>query len=147
MQNFDWRRIGLAGILGLASFGFGYLILRFLRRKFSNSKKPAITPPTNVYETDQLVNQYMAFHYAKEEKYFKYDFGPKDHLEFPLRCAKLCAEHMTVRNRWYPVYERNVFVHTPVYCTEYNIKCGKWSWLKRSCLRYMITKYNSWLFY
>lgn len=113
MQSFDWRRIGLAGILGLASFGFGYLILKFLRRKFSKlSKKPAITPPANVYETDKVVNQYMAFHYATEDKYFKYDFGPKDHLEFPSRCAKLCIEHMTVRNRCYPVYD---FVCTTVY--------------------------------
>ena len=105
MQNFDWRRIGLAGFLGLASFGFGYLILKFLKQRFSRvPKKPAITPPGNVYETDKLVNQYMAFHYANEEKYFKYDFGLKDHLEFPSRCAKLCVEHMTVRNRCYPVY-------------------------------------------
>lgn len=88
----DWRRIGLAGILGLASFGFGYIILKLCRKKFR--KKSAITP-SNAYETDQLVNQYMAFHYATEEKYLKYDLGPKDNLDFPLRCAKLCMEHMT----------------------------------------------------
>ena len=115
MQSFDWRRIGLAGILGLASFGFGYLIIKFLRQKLSKiSRKPAITPPSNVYETDKLVNQYMAFHYAKEEKYFRYDFGPKDHLGFPKRCANLCVEHMTVRNRCYPVYNLgslNTYMH------------------------------------
>ena len=96
----DWRRIGLAGILGLASFGFGYIILKLFRKKFR--KKPTITP-SNVYETDQLVNQYMAFHYATEEKYLKYDLGSKDNLDFPLRCAKLCMEHMTVRNQCYPI--------------------------------------------
>lgn len=67
------------------------------------SQQPAVTPDPprsnavdNVYETDRIVNQYMAFHYAEEKDYFKYDFGPKDHLGFPLRCAKLCIEHMTV---------------------------------------------------
>jgi len=108
----DWRQISLAGILGLASFGFGYLILKFLRSKLS--KKSAVTSrvtlPSNVYETDKLVNQYMAFHYAEEEKYFKYDFGPKDHLEFPSRCAKLCMEHMTVRNRCYPVFVKKTMI-------------------------------------
>jgi len=80
-----WRRIGLAGI------------------RFSTEplKKTDITLPralpSNVYETDKFINQYMAFHYAEKEKYFKYDFGPKDHLEFPLRCAKLCIKHIAVR--------------------------------------------------
>ena len=104
ISSLDWKQISIASILGLASFGFGYLILKFLRQRFSKvSKKPAVIPPSNVYETDKLVNQYMAFHYADKEKYFKYNFGPKDHLEFPSRCAKLCLEHITVRNRYYPV--------------------------------------------
>lgn len=58
-----------------------------------------VTParkPSRYYETDRIINQYMAFHYAEEKKYFKYDFGPKDHLSFPVRCARLCIEHMSV---------------------------------------------------
>jgi len=94
LDALDWRRFSIASLLGLASLGFGYFLLKLFRRR--SAKKPEIAPPENVYETDKLVNQYMAFHYAEAEKYFKYDFGPKDYLEFPLRCAELCKKHMTV---------------------------------------------------
>ena len=94
LASLDWRRFGIASLLGLASLGFGYFLLKLLKRR--SAKKPKIAPPENVYETDKLVNQYMAFHYAEGEKYFKYDFGPKDHTEFPSRCADLCKKHMTV---------------------------------------------------
>jgi len=94
LGSLDWKRLGIASILGLAGLGFGYLLLKIFRRR--STKKPEIAPPENVYETDKLVNQYMAFHYAEPKKYFKYDFGPKDHLEYPSRCADLCKEHMTV---------------------------------------------------
>ena len=76
---------------------FGCLIVRQSSSELSQKR---VTPPrdhlSNVYETDRIVNQYMAFHYAEEEKYFRYDFGPKDHLGFPKRCARLCIEHIKV---------------------------------------------------
>ena len=83
--------------LGLGCVKFGRLILR--QSSSGLSQEPAAPkrdPLSNVYETDRLVNQYMAFHYAEERNYFKYDFGPKDHLGFPKRCARLCIEHMKV---------------------------------------------------
>ena len=100
MQRFNWFFISpLNGRrnFGLGSVKFGRLILR--QSSSGLSQQPA-TPQrdllSNVYETDRIVNQYMAFHYAEERNYFKYDFGPKDHLGFPIRCARLCIEHMTV---------------------------------------------------
>ena len=112
---------GRIGLLGLgSSIRFGYSVI--LRQSSTElSHQSAVDPPRNslyenilrrrpselsdgaparepsrYYETDRIVNQYMAFHYAEEKKYFKYDFGPKDHLSFPLRCARLCIEHMPV---------------------------------------------------
>lgn len=102
MQRFA-RLSALSGqirVLGSASFKFGSLIVRQQSSLGSTEllqKSPDVTHPrSNTYETDRIVNQYMAFHYAEEKNYFRYDFGPKDHLGFPKRCAKLCVEHMTV---------------------------------------------------
>ena len=92
ISAFNGRRTGL---LGLARFGCSSL-----RQSSTELSQKQAAPPrdhlSNVYETDRIVNQYMAFHYAEEKKYFKYDFGPKDHLGFPIRCARLCIEHMPV---------------------------------------------------
>ncbi|XP_052769682.1 uncharacterized protein LOC128209616 [Mya arenaria] len=46
----------------------------------------------NVYESEKLVNEYLVFHYSSQSETLKYDFGPKDSLEFPRRCAELCLE-------------------------------------------------------
>lgn len=93
ISAFNGRQAGLPSL----GFKFGYLSLRQSSTELSQKQ---VTPPrdhlSNVYETDRIVNQYMAFHYAEEKKYFKYDFGPKDHLGFPIRCARLCIEHMPV---------------------------------------------------
>ena len=103
MQRSNWifvsalngRVTGLPSVIRLASVRFGCLIVR---QSSSELSQKAADPPRdpNVYETDRIVNQYMAFHYAEEDKYFRYDFGPKNHLGFPIRCARLCIEHMTV---------------------------------------------------
>ncbi|XP_001640561.2 uncharacterized protein LOC5520849 [Nematostella vectensis] len=47
----------------------------------------------NAYDTKKLVNEYLLFHYGKPEEVLMYDFGPKDALDFPRRCADLCIEH------------------------------------------------------
>jgi len=40
----------------------------------------------NPYETSQLLNEYLLFHYGKPEEILPYDFGPKGALNFPARC-------------------------------------------------------------
>ncbi|KAL5463946.1 hypothetical protein EMCRGX_G032898 [Ephydatia muelleri] len=47
----------------------------------------------NVYETTKSVNEYMAFHYTPPSEYIAQPFCPKEHLDFPLRCAELCIKH------------------------------------------------------
>ncbi len=41
----------------------------------------------NPYESDELLQQYLVFHYASAEEQFPYDFGGADALGFPQRCA------------------------------------------------------------
>ena len=80
----DWQKVALGAAVG---FGGGYLIWKWTK----GCKKDF-----NVYETDSLVNQYMAFHYASPEEYFPYPQGPREHTDFPKRCAELCVQHKSV---------------------------------------------------
>ncbi|MDP4611550.1 MAG: putative 4-mercaptohistidine N1-methyltransferase [Opitutales bacterium] len=43
--------------------------------------------PTNPYESDELLQQYLVFHYATATEQFPYGFGGADALDFPKRCA------------------------------------------------------------
>ena len=52
--------------------------------------------PTNPYEEEDVVDQYMAFHYASPEEYLRYRDGPRNGLDFPKRCAELCFKNKQV---------------------------------------------------
>lgn len=41
----------------------------------------------NPYESDELLQQYLVFHYASGKEQFPYAFGGGDALDFPKRCA------------------------------------------------------------
>lgn len=41
----------------------------------------------NPYESDELLQQYLIFHYASAEEQFPYAFGGRDALDFPKRCV------------------------------------------------------------
>lgn len=41
----------------------------------------------NPYESDELLQQYLVFHYATAGEQFPYPFGGADALDFPKRCA------------------------------------------------------------
>jgi putative 4-mercaptohistidine N1-methyltranferase len=41
----------------------------------------------NPYESDELLQQYLVFHYATGEQQFPYPYGASDALNFPKRCA------------------------------------------------------------
>ena len=42
---------------------------------------------SNPYESDELLQQYLVFHYGRAEEQFPYKFGGSDALDFPQRCA------------------------------------------------------------
>lgn len=43
---------------------------------------------SNPYESDELLQQYLVFHYAAADEQFPYAFGGQDALGFPQRCAE-----------------------------------------------------------
>ena len=45
------------------------------------------------YETPKVLNEYLVFHYGSPSDVLQWDFGPKDALDFPKRCADVCIEH------------------------------------------------------
>lgn len=47
-----------------------------------------MTAEQNPYESDELLQQYLVFHYAAADAQFPYPFGGGDALDFPLRCAE-----------------------------------------------------------
>ena len=82
----DWQKFAIAAAVGL---GGGLLLWKWTR---------TLKTVSNVYETKSLVNQYMAFHYATPEEYFPYQIGPREHTDFPKRCAELCVQYKSVRS-------------------------------------------------
>lgn len=42
----------------------------------------------NPYETEQLLNEYLLFHYGDPEEVCPYAFGPREALDFPARCVR-----------------------------------------------------------
>ena len=46
----------------------------------------------NLYETNQLLNEYLLFHYGKRSEILPYDFGPSEALNFPQRCVGECVD-------------------------------------------------------
>lgn len=49
-----------------------------------------MTMPTNFYETDKAVSEYLLFHYGAPEEVLPYDFGPTAALNYPVRCVTEC---------------------------------------------------------
>ena len=43
---------------------------------------------SNPYESDELLQQYLVFHYASPSEQFPYESGGRDGLEFPVRCVE-----------------------------------------------------------
>jgi putative 4-mercaptohistidine N1-methyltranferase len=41
-----------------------------------------------IYETDELLHQYLLFHYGDPEDQLPWDFGPREALGFPVRCVR-----------------------------------------------------------
>ncbi len=41
----------------------------------------------SLYETDEIVDQYLLFHYGSAGEILPFSFGPRDALDFPARCV------------------------------------------------------------
>lgn len=61
-------------------------------RYFSKTSKDK----ENKYESEKLLGEYLALHYGKPDKQLPFGYGPKEALDFPLRCALECIRHTEV---------------------------------------------------
>ena len=62
------------------------------------ARRGSPAPPSEYYETEKLVNEYLLFHYGKPKEILAYeDFGPTDSTDFPKRCADLCIKYFKPR--------------------------------------------------
>ena len=52
----------------------------------------------NTYESDELLQQYLIFHYASGEEQFSYPFGGADALGFPERCVSEGVDRSLIPN-------------------------------------------------
>ncbi len=46
----------------------------------------------NSYETERLLSEYLLLHYGAPADILPYDFGPREALDFPARCAAECMD-------------------------------------------------------
>jgi len=44
------------------------------------------------YESNKLLNEYLLFHYGRDEDVMPYSFGPVSALSFPVRCVTECVD-------------------------------------------------------
>lgn len=49
-----------------------------------------MNPP--FYESEEVLSEYLLFHYGSEADILPYPFGPKEALHFPVRCVSECLE-------------------------------------------------------
>ena len=47
---------------------------------------------SQIYESDESLQQYLLFHYGTPEQIFPYGFGPSDSIGFPVRCVTECVD-------------------------------------------------------
>ncbi|MBC7370521.1 MAG: 5-histidylcysteine sulfoxide synthase [Bdellovibrionaceae bacterium] len=77
---------------------FQHAGFRLARSMDENPKSDAVKLDGNSatgsnYESDDLLNQYMNLHFANASDVLPYNFGPKEALSFPKRCAEVVAEY------------------------------------------------------
>ena len=51
------------------------------------------------YESEQLLREYLLFHYGSAEEVLPHAFGPRDALDFPRRCVSECLDPETLPSR------------------------------------------------
>jgi len=58
-------------------------------------KLSAADSTRNIYESQQMLHDYLLLHYGPAEDTMPYAFGPRDAIDFPTRCAQLVLDSAT----------------------------------------------------
>ena len=53
--------------------------------------------PSNFYQTDKALAEYLLFHYGRDEDQMPWSGGPKEALHFPVRCVTECLRPSLLR--------------------------------------------------
>lgn len=69
--------------------GLGAAALDSRRARVSHEP---MTDDANPYESDKLLAEYLLFHYGSAEEILPYPGGPRDALDFPVRCVSECLD-------------------------------------------------------
>ena len=51
----------------------------------------------SVYESQRALHEYLLFHYGGPGEVLRFDFGPKNSLDFPKRCADMCMKYFELK--------------------------------------------------
>jgi hypothetical protein len=84
---------------GLVAFAAGVVAHGAYQRRRRDAAPTASTVRSTtasgsvVYESSRAVDEYLLFHYLPGNQLCPYDLAPRDALDFPKRCADLCAQH------------------------------------------------------
>ena len=47
----------------------------------------------DVYESQKYLDEYLMFHFGRPDEVLSYDFGPKEAVGFPVKCADICMKY------------------------------------------------------
>ena len=82
------KTVIVVSVSAVSSLALSFLAYRYYSKVREERK--------NVYESEKLLGQYLALHYGKSYEQFTYGLGPKESLDFPVRCALECIKYTEV---------------------------------------------------
>ncbi len=93
---------------GLVAFAAGVAVhWAYQRRRrdaatTSSTVRSTTASGSVVYESSRAVDEYLLFHYLPGSQLCPYELAPVEALDFPKRCADLCAQHAPAGKRHFP---------------------------------------------
>lgn len=81
-------------LIAAAGLTTGHMLSRLASS--SNANAANNKNETDYYESQKLLDEYLAMHFGKELDLLQYDFFPAEALEFPQRCAMQCIKYYEV---------------------------------------------------
>jgi hypothetical protein len=85
---------------GLIAFAAGFVAHKISNQRSHTSHANATNVRSTtasgsvVYESSRAVDEYLLFHYLPAKQLCPYELAPHSALDFPKRCADLCATHV-----------------------------------------------------
>jgi hypothetical protein len=94
-----------ASAVCVAAFAAGFTAHKLSSRhsaSTSSSVRSTTASGSVVYESSRAVDEYLLFHFLPGNQLCPYELAPQAALDFPKRCADLCAKHAPRGERLQP---------------------------------------------